>query len=306
MSADAVPGRQKTLTYNLITHIAIPPFLYCVKVWPLWLSRATAWLVTLAYYPFATDKRHNYQDNLKHILGDDTSSWTLFKKTFVMLVNYAYYLIDLFRFEEADKAELLSMLSRQSGYDLLGGVLREGKGAILMTAHLGNWEIGGIILSQLGHPVNVVYFPDVSGRIDTTRTSQRMKSGVKEIRLEPGALSPLTMMRALQRGEVVALQGDKLYHDPGVKVDFFGSPAYFPKGPVILSMTTGAPIVPSFIVIDKSGKYNIIVEEPLYPVTTGDRDMDIETNLKRVVAVLERYIGEYHEQWYCLTKFWGE
>ena len=306
MSGKQEKARQKTLSYNLITRIGITPFLFCVKVWPLWISRPFSWVVTAAYYPFITVRRHNYQDNLKHILGKETPNLVLFKKTFRMLVNYAYYLIDLFRFDDVKKQELLSMLSGQSGYDTLKEVLAKGSGAILMTAHLGNWEIGGIILSQLGHTVNVVYFPDGSGRIDRMRTRQRMVSGVKEIRLEPGALSPLTMMRALRNGEVVALQGDKLFHDPGIKVEFFGTPAYFPKGPVVLSMTTGAPIVPSFIVIDKNGKYNIIVDEPIYPVKTGDRDRDIETNLKRVVSVMEKYIGMYHEQWYCLTKFWGE
>jgi Kdo2-lipid IVA lauroyltransferase/acyltransferase len=298
--------RQKTLSYNLITRIFITPFLFCVKVWPLWISRPFSWFVTAVYYPFITIRRHNFQDNLRHILGHDTPNFVLFKKTFRMLVNYAYYLIDLFRFDEAKKQELLELLSGQSGYERLLEVLAEGRGAILMTAHLGNWELGGIILSKLGHPVNIVYFPDVSGRIDRSRTRQRMVSGIKEIRLEPGALSPIAMMRALQRGEVVALQGDKLFHDPGLKVRFFDAPAYFPKGPVQLSMTTGAPIVPSFIVIDKNGRYNIIVEEPIYPESTGDRAKDIEENLKRVVAALEKNIGRYHEQWYCLTRFWEE
>ncbi len=306
MGTDEKSHKQETLSYNLITRIFITPFLFCVKVWPLWISRPFSWFVTALYYPFITVRRHNYQDNLKHILGKDTYNSTLFIKTFRMLVNYAYYLIDLFRFDEAKKKELLSLLSGQSGYERLLEVLAEGRGAILMTAHLGNWELGGIILSKLGHPVNVVYFPDGSGRIDRNRTRQRLTSGVKEIRLEPGVLSPIAMMRALQRGEVVALQGDKLFNDPGMKVEFFGTPAYFPRGPVQLSMTAGSPIVPSFIVIDKNGKYNIIVEEPIYPVSTGDRNRDTEENLRRVVSILEKYIGLYHEQWYCLTRFWED
>lgn len=306
MSVKENTGRQKILSYNIITRLAIAPFLFLVKVCPLWIGRPFSWLVTAAYYPFISVRRHNYQNNLRRILGRDVSGWRLFVTTFRMLVNYAYYLIDLFRFNDTEQRKLLSLLSGQSGYERLREALAEGKGAILMTAHLGNWELGGIILSQLGHPVNVVYYPDGSSRLDRARTRQRMMSGVKEIRLEPGALSPLTMMRALQKGEVVALQGDKLFKDPGMKVEFFGEPAYFPKGPVVLSMTTGAPIVPSFIVIDKHDKYNIIVEEPIYPVKTGERDRDIEINLKRVVKVLEKNIGQYHEQWYCLTEFWGE
>jgi lauroyl/myristoyl acyltransferase len=298
--------RQQTLSYNLITRLGITPFLFCVKVWPRWFSRPFAWLVTAVYYPFFTVRRHNYQSNLRHILGADVSNWRLFTTTFRMLVNYAYYLIDLFRFDEKKGLDLSGLLAGASGYDNIKGAIEAGKGAILLTAHMGNWEMGGIILAKLGHPVNVVYFPDGSGRIERNRTRQRLMMGVKEIRLDPDNITPLAMMRALQKGELVALQGDKLYHDSGVKARFFDAPAYFPRGPVMLSMLTGAPILPSFIMMDKKVKYNIIVESPIYPVKTGDREKDVEENLKNVVAVFEKYIGQYYDQWYCMTRFWGD
>jgi len=299
-------GRQKTLSYNIIAKAFIDPFLFNVRHWPLWLSRSFSWFVTAVYYPFITTRRRNFQRNLRRILGDDASGWMLFKSTFRMLVNYAYYLIDLFNFNDGRREELSELLSGQTGYDRLTAVMSEGKGAIMMTAHLGNWEMGGAILSKLGHPVNIVYFPDQSGSLEEDRTRARLMAGVKEIRLEPGTMSPIAMLKALRSGEIVALQGDKLYGDPGIKVDFFGEPAYFPKGPVILSLVSGAPIVPSFIVMDRDAKYKVIIDEPLYPVNTGDRDTDTATMLKRVVSVLEKYIGEYYEQWYCLTDFWEE
>jgi len=299
-------GKQQTFSYNRITRLGITPFFFFVKTWPRWFARGFAWFVTAAYYPFFTRRRHNYQANLRHILGRDTSNWVLFATTFRMLINYAYYLIDLFRYEEGDEHALEDILSNATGYEHLQAALKGGKGAILLTAHLGNWEMGGIVLSKLGHPVNIVYFPDGSERIEKNRTRQRLMRGVKEIRLEPGNISPLSMMRALQAGELVAIQGDKLYHDKGAMVKFFDAPAYFPRGPVMLAMLAESPILPSFIVIDKKGKYNIIVEAPIYMDKTGDRERDIEANLGKVVPVLQKYIGQYYDQWYIMTKFWGE
>jgi lauroyl/myristoyl acyltransferase len=301
-----VKNRQEPLPYNFITRLWITPFLFCVKVWPLWLSRSFSWVVTAAYYPFFVTRRHNYQANLRHILGRDVSNWRLFATTFRMCVNYAYYLIDLFRFDDDKEHELGSLLSGASGYENIKEALSGGKGAILLTAHLGNWELGGIVLSQLGHPVNVVYFPDGSSRIERNRTRRRLMRGVKEIRLDPDRISPLAMMRALEAGELVAMQGDKLFNDSGVKVKFFDAPAYFPRGPVLLSMLTGAPILPSFILMDKDARYKIVVESPIYASRTGDREKDIHDNLAKVAAVFERYIGEYYDQWYCLTRFWEE
>jgi KDO2-lipid IV(A) lauroyltransferase len=299
-------GRQKNITYNKVVKACVDPFLYVVKRWPLWFARPFSWCVTAAYYPFVTRVRKNYQSNLRHILGPEASGWTLFRKNFRMLVNYAYYLIDLFSIDDKRKDELSELLSDQTGYDRLQRVLSGGGGAIMMTAHLGNWEMGGSILSKLGHPVNIVYVPDKSGSMEKERTRARLMAGVKEIRLEPGAMSPITMLKVLRNGEIVALQGDKLYGDPGMKVDFFGSPAYFPKGPVTLSLVSGAPIVPSFIVMDKDAKYKVILDEPIYPENTGDREADTLAMLKRVAAVMEKYIAEYHEQWYCYADFWAD
>ena len=56
--------------------------------------------------------------------------------------------------------------------------------------------------------------------------------------------------------------------------------------------------------MDKDARYRIIVREPIYAQTTGDREKDTEENLKKVAAVFEKYIGQYYGQWYCFTRFW--
>ena len=297
-------GHQETLPYHFAAITFMPLFFWAIRTWPLWLSRAFSWIITAIYYPFFVNRRHNYQDNLRHILGKNVSNRKLFTATFRMCVNYGYYLIDLFRYNNRREGELSEILSHAEGYDNLKAVISDGRGAILLTAHLGNWEMGGIVLSKLGHPVNIVYFPDGHETIERERTRKRLMRGVKEIRLDPDKISPLEMLRALQKGELVAMQGDKLFHDSGVKIKFLDAETYFPRGPVLLSMLSGAPILPSFILLDKDARYRIIVEEPIYAVNTGDREQDIRENLEKVVKVFEKYIGQYYDQWYCFTRFW--
>jgi lauroyl/myristoyl acyltransferase len=297
-------GRQETLPYHFVAIAFMPVFFWAIRTWPLWLSRAFSWVITAMYYPFFLKRRQNYHDNLKHILGKDISNWRLFTTTFRMCVNYGYYLVDLFRMNDRREQELDSILSHAEGYEHVKDAVSRGKGAILLTAHLGNWEMGGIVLSKLGHPVNIVYFPDGHETVERERTRKRLMRGVKEIRLDPDKISPLEMLRALQNGELVAMQGDKLFHDSGVKIKFFDADAYFPRGPVLLAMLSGAPILPSFILMDKDARYRIIVEEPIYAETTGDREKDVRENLIKVAAVFEKYIGQYYDQWYCFTRFW--
>ena len=99
---------------------------------------------------------------------------------------------------------------------------------------MGNWELGGVILSKLGHTVNVVYLPDASTHLEEERKTFRRTKGVNQIVLENSNFSPIKMLKALQRNELVALQGDKLFYDKGIEVPFFGAPAKFPRGPCCL------------------------------------------------------------------------
>jgi KDO2-lipid IV(A) lauroyltransferase len=116
----------------------------------------------------------------------------------------------------------------------------------------------------------------------------------------------LSVLRALRSNGIVAMQGDRDFDNTGVAAPFFGREAYFPRGPLRVAMASGAIVLPAFIVRLPDGRYRAIVEGPLLIETAGDRDAALRTNVQRYVAILERYVRQYPEQWYCFYPFWDD
>lgn len=291
---------------RLIIRILIWPFLFLTKALPLSILRMLSVPVMAFFYVIYPTWRRTTNSNLRHVLGKKTPIWKIHKASFKIYKSYGRYIVDLSNLTHAEPEKALSLISKTSGYEHLNEALGYGKGAILLTCHIGNWELGGIVLSKLGHPVNVVYFPDASAHLEEERKTFRRTKGVNQIVLENSNFSPIKMLKALQRNELVALQGDKLFYDKGIEVPFFGAPAKFPRGPVLLAMTADAPILPSFIVFNKDHTYHTIIDKPIYMKKTKDREKDLLSNLNNVAAVLEKYIKKYHTQWYCFSPFWRE
>jgi KDO2-lipid IV(A) lauroyltransferase len=255
------------------------------------------------YFLFARLDREALISNIHHILGEGTSreeAARLAKQTFR---RYAQYLIDLICTSRMDEGALRGLISGVSNEQVITQALQEGQGAILLTAHLGNWELGGMILKALHLPVNIVYFPDRIWGVEKSRRRYRERKGVGQLSISGTPFSLVSMMKALRRNEIVCLQGDRNYGRRGVKVEFFGSPVSFPPGPVILAMASKAPLIPIFILQEEKG-YRFLVEDPVPMQETGNREEDMRENLTRVTSVLEGYLRRYPDQWFNYVSYW--
>jgi KDO2-lipid IV(A) lauroyltransferase len=203
--------------------------------------------------------------------------------------------------EEASK-----LIESVIGFSHLVEARMRGKGVVLLTGHLGNWEIGGFMLAQIRQPIHVVLVPDRFPGVERVRHRLHSRAGVTEIPVDRTIAPTLSVLRALEGNAVVAMQGDRDFDNTGVAAPFFGRDAYFPRGPLRVAMATGAVVLPSFIVRVPDGRYRAIIEEPLEIETSGSRDDALRVNLSRYLAVLERYVREYPDQWYCFYPFWDD
>jgi KDO2-lipid IV(A) lauroyltransferase len=129
---------------------------------------------------------------------------------------------------------------------------------------------------------------------------------VTEIPIDRSFTPTLAVLRALSENAIVAMQGDRDFNNTGVAVPFFGRGAYFPRGPLRVAMATDAAVLPAFIVRVADGRYRAILEEPLAIDRGADREAALARNLARYVAILERYVRQYPDQWYCFYPFWDD
>jgi Kdo2-lipid IVA lauroyltransferase/acyltransferase len=176
-------------------------------------------------------------------------------------------------------------------------------GAIILTAHFGNWELLAYAHGLLGHPITLVHRPMRNLVFDAAITAIRAGAGTRSLKKKAAAKDAI---RVLKEHGILAIPSDQNQtHRFGVFVDFFGLPACTTPGAVRLSMLTGAPIVPVFLVREEEGpRHRIEVLPTVELVSTGDREADIRTNTQRCTAIIEDMIRRYPEQWIWFHKRW--
>jgi lauroyl/myristoyl acyltransferase len=194
--------------------------------------------------------------------------------------------------------DLDGLLARVDGEEHLRASTGRGRGSIVLTAHLGNWELAGRLLAQRGgRPTHVV----VAGEADP-RVERMLRGSAAPVRFvlrdEPTAGLPL--VAALRRDEIVALQGDRALGNRGdVEVPFFGALASFPVGPFVLARASGASVVPAFCLMEDDHRYAIEVGTPMHVGADGERPA-----LTHWVSVLEAMIRRHPEQWFTFFDPW--
>jgi lauroyl/myristoyl acyltransferase len=206
--------------------------------------------------------------------------------------NYARYLVDYGRFQLAPQGGFEAVIPVLEGGENLRDAFDAGRGVILVTGHIGNWELGGQSFGHRGIKVNVVTLPDGSHQIDAIREVYRGQHSVHTIVLDGSPFASLEMATALRRGEMVAMLVDRWGKAEGVSSAFLGGVHYLPRGPFVLSRVTGAPILPAFLVRD-GASYRGILEPPF--VVEQD---DFGPYAARICQTLERLIRRYPDQWY--------
>jgi Kdo2-lipid IVA lauroyltransferase/acyltransferase len=177
------------------------------------------------------------------------------------------------------------------------------RGAVILTAHLGNWELLAYAHGLLGTPVTLVHRAMRNPLVDAEILSIRMRAGTHSIAKKAAARE---MLRALHRKELVAMAADQNQTRRfGVFVQFFGIAASTTPGPARLAMLTGAPVYPVFLIREsETERHRIVVLPEVEMVRTGDREADIVTNTQRCTRVIERMVREYPEQWIWFHKRW--
>jgi KDO2-lipid IV(A) lauroyltransferase len=206
--------------------------------------------------------------------------------------NYARYLVDYGRFRWMPGGGFEAVITGLEGGEHLRRAFAMERGVILVTGHVGNWELGGVFFGHRGVKVHVVTLPDGSRQIDAIRQMYRGWHAVNTIVLDGSPFAPLEMMAALRRREMVAMLVDRWGKTDGVAAAFLGGTQYLPRGPFALGLATGAPILPAFVIRD-GGTYRGIVEPPILV----EQD-DFAPYAARVSDALERVIRRCPDQWY--------
>lgn len=217
--------------------------------------------------------------------------------------NYFKMFADFMLMDTLKPDEIRHMV-RPEGRERIDRALAEGKGAIVVTAHVSNWDILAAASAVYGYPISAVTNELPSDGLNELVITSRERIGMKMIRLGPGSLRQI--MKALARNELVALASDLYSGERGVRVPFFNRPALFPSGPAAIALKTGAPIIPVWIRRQPNNLYVAEVEEPIEVSHTGDNQRDIQITTERIVQFFERIIRREPDQWLVFLPVWRQ
>jgi KDO2-lipid IV(A) lauroyltransferase len=177
------------------------------------------------------------------------------------------------------------------------------RGAVILTGHVGNFELLAYAHGLLGHPITLVHRPMRNPLVDRVITGLRGRAGTTSLAKKTAAKAAL---RALHQHAIVAIPADQNQtRRYGVFVDFFGLPACTTPGPARLAMLSRAPILPVFLIREgESDRHRIVVLPEVELVRTGDREADVVANTQRCTAVVEEVLRRHPDQWIWFHKRW--
>jgi KDO2-lipid IV(A) lauroyltransferase len=189
------------------------------------------------------------------------------------------------------------------GFENFAKAEARGKGVVLLTAHLGGWEVSSFAHSLYGHPMNIVMRPLDNPYLDSMVDRYRTLHGNRTFAKKDFARGLLTVLR---KGETVGILMDTNMTPPqGAFVDFFGVQACTATGLARVAVHTDAAVLPAFSVWDKQlGKYKISFEPALTLILTGNDEADVVANTAMFTKAIENYVVRYPEQWLWVHRRW--
>jgi len=182
----------------------------------------------------------------------------------------------------------------------LDHALAQGKGCIILTGHYGNWEMLARKLVISGYKVNVIARDSDDPGITGITTRIRESGGYRVFDRDQPIIGAY---RALRGNEILGILPDQ-NEGNGVFVDFFSRPAGTATGPAVLSLKSGAPIVPVFCESLGNGRYRAVVHSPIEFAPTGNEEADIAELTRLVNAAIEAEVRRNPSQWLWLHDRW--
>jgi KDO2-lipid IV(A) lauroyltransferase len=272
---------------------------------PRRLSYGIGWVGTRLAYRMLGEATAAVLANLR-LAFPDRSEGEIRRLALETYWSYARDAIDFMRSLKLGREELARMVFRIDR-EVFDRVLAGGKGALLVTGHFGNWELGAVFLRRLyDYPLSVVAMAEPNPGVNRWRRRFRDGIGVDTLEVRQSVDTALQIRRRLGEGRLVAMLMDRALGRDRVEVRFLGHRAFCLRTPALLAHLTGAPLVPCFVIRRADGRFEARVADPLYV----DRKCEPEESVARVsqafATALEEEVRQNPQLWYQFYPYWEE
>jgi len=218
--------------------------------------------------------------------------------------DFALKLADLWRYESGGK--VARSPTEWSGWETFEAAEARGKGVLLVTPHLGNWELGGAFLVERGYKLLVVTQAEPEDRLTQVRQASRAQLGIQTLVIGKDAFAFVEIIKRLQQGSSVALLLDRPPPPTAVSVELFGRPFQASIAAAELARASGCAIVPVYIVRKDRGYSAHVLPEATYDrAALNNREARIQFT-QEIIRLFEPVIRQHATQWYHFVPLWPE
>jgi KDO2-lipid IV(A) lauroyltransferase len=248
------------------------------------------------------DRRHLRiaEDNLGHAFPD----WDPARRRAVALGVYGHFgrvLLDILWMARRGKDEILGFVD-VAGAEHVEAARARGRGALLVTAHIGNWELHGVAHGFLFGAIGVVARPLDNPALDDRLCDFRRRPGNTVIYKQRALPQVLRLLR--DNRAVAILIDQNVQPGDGVFVDFFGRKAATTTVAAALALKTGCALIPTRTELRDDGRYALTYDPPLEIAAGGDRAGDLQLVTQRLTTAIEGWVRRRPEQWLWLHRRW--
>ncbi len=271
-------------------------------VLPRPLARSLAAMLARILYALMPKLRKTAEVNLRIAFPD----WNEAQRKAVsrgMARNLGWMAAEFARFPRYSKGNIEQIVELDGHENFLEGQGR-GKGVLVLTGHIGAWELSSFAHALYGFPLHFMARPIDNRKLDDLVSRYRCLPGNRPILKNESARVMLKILK--ESGTIGILADQNSMPEEAVFVNFFGKTASTTTGIARLALHTGAAVVPGYAVWDAGiRKYRLRFEPPVELLRTGDTERDVFENTQRFTKVIEEIIRKYPEQWVWVHGRWN-
>ncbi|MBI1799771.1 MAG: lysophospholipid acyltransferase family protein [Candidatus Eisenbacteria bacterium] len=262
---------------------------------PLRLGYAIAGLLTEVHFRLFPARRHHALANLAVAMPRATRRERL-QVVRRMMRSYNYMLFEFFRLPHLTRRELLDSVEVE-GREHLEQAVARGRGVILASTHIGNWELAAVMLAHWGYTLYAVAGVQLNRWLAPAVRETKTELAIHTVSPEDGFRR---LLRALEHNDLVALMVDGDLYSHGQPVEFFGRETTFPSGPGVLAQRTGALILCGYSERLGPGRFRIVIESAIDPAQFAS----VQAINAAVALTVERHIHDHLDQWCIFRPMW--
>jgi len=258
----------------------------------------------VVYYTWKTHSA-NTVSNMRRVLGPDAPWQAVKRAARDSFRNYAKTMVDFLRFPHMEPDDIDRAVPIRYGMENLFEAQERGHGAVVISGHIGSWDLAAAVMVGYDLPLNAVSETHEPKKMDDLVNGTRERAGMKIIRLEVSSLRQI--FTAIKKNELVTILFDKPEPDQGVPVQFFGETAYVPGGPAAIALKTRSALMVGYCLRMPGDKtFYGVVEPPIdyESLLTGDKDTDVQLITQEIASQMEKVIRHHPDQWFMFREMW--